>query len=70
MLRRVALVRTDVFEKCIVSIIRVMNWQASDPNDGDDTFQQNVGSFESHTVLHPRRWHFCGSVILINVMSE
>jgi hypothetical protein len=39
-----------------------------DPEDGDDTFLQNVGSCTYYTALYPRRWHFskqsnfCGSV--------
>jgi hypothetical protein len=27
------------------------------PNDGGDTFLRNVGSYNSHTASHPRRWH-------------
>jgi hypothetical protein len=27
------------------------------PEDGGDTFLQNIGSNQSHTALHPRRWY-------------
>jgi hypothetical protein len=27
------------------------------PEDGGDTFFRNVGSNQTHTVLHPRRWY-------------
>jgi hypothetical protein len=60
----VALVRTGVSEECIASIIRVKciseigtllavvrNYRVADyfhHDDGDDTFLQNVGSYNSH----------------------
>jgi hypothetical protein len=42
----VALVRIDILEECIASIIR---------DDGSNAFLQNVGSYKSHMVSHPRR---------------
>jgi hypothetical protein len=28
------------------------------PDDDDDMFLRNVGSYKSHTASHPIRWHF------------
>jgi hypothetical protein len=65
MWRRVALVRTDVSEERIASIIGVerigelgttlavtSNWSTLqiNPDDGVDTFLRNVGSYNSHTA--------------------
>jgi hypothetical protein len=30
-----------------------------DPEDGGDTFLRNVGSYNSHTASHLRRWYSC-----------
>jgi hypothetical protein len=61
----VALVRTDVSEKRIASIIRVegisevgtmlkviSNFHPFHLDDGGDTFLRNVGSYKSHTQCH------------------
>jgi hypothetical protein len=58
MLRRVALVRTDVSEELSASYIRVTRIGelgttlavASPPDDGGAKFLRNVGSYKSHTV--------------------
>jgi hypothetical protein len=51
LLRRVALVRTDVSEESIASIIRATKIGGSrHPNDGGDEFLRNVGSCKSHTA--------------------
>jgi hypothetical protein len=65
----VALVRINVSEECITSIIRVIrivvlrllltaNVPGADschPGDGGDTFLRNVGSYYSNTASHRRR---------------
>jgi hypothetical protein len=58
MLRRVALVRTDVSEERSASIIRVTRIgelgttlaDSCHPDDGGATFLRNVGSYKSHTA--------------------
>jgi hypothetical protein len=53
MLRRVALVRTDVSEELSASIIRVTRLGVTDschPNEGSAKFLRNVGSYKSHTA--------------------
>jgi hypothetical protein len=60
MLRRVALVRTDVSEERSISSQRasVDNYgyryakfgDSCHPDDGGDTFLRNVGSYKSHTA--------------------
>jgi hypothetical protein len=64
MLRRMALVKTDVSEERIASIIKVTRIGelgtlvvTSDPDDGGAKFLPNVGSYKSHTAQHPRRHH-------------
>jgi hypothetical protein len=70
MLRRVALVRTNVSEECMASIIRVKiiselgTTSAVTTNrsckeiltmdDGGDRFLRKVGSYKSHTASFPR----------------
>jgi hypothetical protein len=54
----VALVRTDVLEECILSIISVTRiGDSSHPDNGEDTFHQNIGFYKSHMAKHPRRWY-------------
>jgi hypothetical protein len=48
MLRRVALVRTDVSEELSASIIRVR--RIGEPDDGFAKVLRNVGSYKSHTA--------------------
>jgi hypothetical protein len=56
MLRRVALVRTDVSEELSASIIRVIRigelgttfTDSCHPDDGSAKFLRNVGSYKSH----------------------
>jgi hypothetical protein len=56
MLRRVALVRTDVSEERFTSIVRVTRIgelgiaDSCRPDDGGDMFFRNVGSYKSHTA--------------------
>jgi hypothetical protein len=56
MLRRVALVRTDVSEELSASFIRMTRvgelgtTESCHPDEGDATFQRNVGSYKSHTA--------------------
>jgi hypothetical protein len=65
MLRRVALVRTDVSEEPSASFIRVTGIgelgttlvatrnrrnDSCHPDEGDDRFLRNVGSYKSHTA--------------------
>jgi hypothetical protein len=55
MLRRVALVRTDVSEVLSASFIRVtrigeLGIDFCHPDEGGATFLRNVGSYESHTA--------------------
>jgi hypothetical protein len=57
MLRRVALVRTDVSEEHSASIIRVTRIgelgtlaDSCPPDDGVTMFLRNVGSYKSHTA--------------------
>jgi hypothetical protein len=65
MLRCVALLRTDVSEECITSIIRiflcsvllllvtanvVLVRDSCHPDDGGDAILLNVGSYKSHTT--------------------
>jgi hypothetical protein len=69
MFRHVALVRTDVLEERITSIIRMTRIgelgtalaitaaSACYPDDGGVIFLQNIGSYKSHMVKYPRRWH-------------
>jgi hypothetical protein len=52
-LRRVAIVRSDVSEKRVVSIIKVtrigeLRRVSSDADDGFNSFLRNVGSYKSH----------------------
>jgi hypothetical protein len=55
MLRRVALVRTEVSEEHITSIIRMTRigergtLAVTNPDDGETKFLRNVGSYKSHT---------------------
>jgi hypothetical protein len=53
MCRRVALLRTDILEERIASILHSLH-----PDDGGDKILRNAGSNKSHTVTHPRRRHF------------
>jgi hypothetical protein len=64
----VALIRTDVSEECIASIIRLtrngelgtmlaVTCRLFSPGAGDDTFLGNVGSYKCHTASHPRGRH-------------
>jgi hypothetical protein len=57
-----------IFRRCSVSIMAEhwLSWQRYSlwsrvlftcPEDGGDTFLRCVGSNQSLTVLHPRRWH-------------
>jgi hypothetical protein len=48
MLRRVGLVRTDVLEKHVASIIRVA--YSCHPDERDDMLLRNVGSYKTHTA--------------------
>jgi hypothetical protein len=48
MLHHVVLVRTDVSEEHIASIIRVTIIGELNPHDGDDTFLCSIGSYKSH----------------------
>jgi hypothetical protein len=64
MLRRVAVVGTDVAEELSASVIRVTRIVEletlavnSHPDDGGDKFLRNVSSYKSYTSLHPRRRH-------------
>jgi hypothetical protein len=71
MWHHVALIRTDITEKCTASIVRVKriteletlavtsNWSTlrRRTSDGGDRLLQNIGSYRSHTALHPRRLH-------------
>jgi hypothetical protein len=71
MLRRVALVRTDVSQELSASFIRVTRIGeqrasvASDsavpstchPDDGGAKFLRNVSTYRTHTAKHPRRHH-------------
>jgi hypothetical protein len=54
MLRRVALVRTDVSEELSASIIRVTRiyelGTTLAPDDGSAKFFQNIGSYKSHAA--------------------
>jgi hypothetical protein len=52
MLRRVALVRTDVSEELSASFIRVtkMFADSSHPDEGGAKFLRNIGSCKSHTA--------------------
>jgi hypothetical protein len=57
MLRRVALVRTDVSEELSASIIRVTRigelgttFDSCHPDDGGPKFLRNVGYYKSHTA--------------------
>jgi hypothetical protein len=59
---RVALLRTDVSEEIIVSIMtmeRIKDLETmstrSHPDDGGDAFLRKVGSNKSHTASHPKR---------------
>jgi hypothetical protein len=47
MLRRVALVRTDISEELSASILRV---KIGHPDDGGAKFFRNVGSYKSHAA--------------------
>jgi hypothetical protein len=64
MLHRVALVRTDVSEKRIASIIKAKRIRevrilpTSNPDYGGDTFFRNVGYYKREAASHPRRQHF------------
>jgi hypothetical protein len=53
MLCHVVLVRADVSEKCIASIIRVtrIGELGTLADDGGDMFLRNVGSYKNHTAL-------------------
>jgi hypothetical protein len=70
MWHRVDLVWTDVSDESIASILRVekstlqppaqAGFLEADffiPEDGGDTFLQNVGSHKMYTAPHPRRRH-------------
>jgi hypothetical protein len=48
MLRRVALVRTDISEELSASIIRVT--RIGELDDGGAKFLRSIGSYESHTA--------------------
>jgi hypothetical protein len=57
---RVALLRTDVSEEDITSIMRVRRFgelettlAVNGNDDGGDTFLRNVCSYKNHTVSHP-----------------
>jgi hypothetical protein len=58
MLRRVALVRTDVSEERSASVVKVTRFSelgttvadSCHPDDGGDKFLPIVGSYKSHTV--------------------
>jgi hypothetical protein len=68
MIRRVVLIRTDVSEKIIASVIRVRRIDelgtlavtsnrsilvdSCQPDDAGDTFLRNVGSYKRHTASH------------------
>jgi hypothetical protein len=69
MWRRVALVRTDVPEERIGSIIRV-KIISEPPNDGGDTFLRNVSSYKSYTASHHRRRNFLISCCLTNACDH
>jgi hypothetical protein len=49
MLRRVAIIRTDVSEELSFSIIREFS-DSCYPDDGGAKFLRNVGSYNSHTA--------------------
>jgi hypothetical protein len=69
----VTLLRTDVSEEYIASVMRVIrisdlgttlaitsNWSTLilfRPDDRDHTFHRNIGSYESHTTSHLKRLH-------------
>jgi hypothetical protein len=71
MWRRVVLVRTDVSEERIAYIIRATRVgdigttlaltknrsTLRHPDDRDDKFLPNVGSYKSHAGSHPRKRH-------------
>jgi hypothetical protein len=59
MLRRVALVRTDVSEEpsaFIITVTRIgeLGITLAAPVDGGARFLRNVGSYKSYTALYPR----------------
>jgi hypothetical protein len=57
----VALVRKDLSEECITSIIRVKRISKlgtlAITDDGSNMFLQNIGTYKSHMVSYPRRQH-------------
>jgi hypothetical protein len=58
MLRRVALVITNVSEELIASINRVKrNCELSNTDDRSDKFLKNFGSYMSHAAYHSRGHH-------------
>jgi hypothetical protein len=64
MWRHVDLVWTDVSEERIASIFRVEKsardepaWAGGCPEDGGNTFLQNVGSQKNYKAPHPRKRH-------------
>jgi hypothetical protein len=69
LLRRVALVRTEVSEEPGASFIRVTKIGAlgttqaeTSTDEGGARFLRNVGSYKSHTAKQPRRHHSSGII--------
>jgi hypothetical protein len=58
MLRRVALIITDISEYFFT---------ACQPDDGGDTFLRNVGSYKNHTASHTIRQHFSDLIYELKV---
>jgi hypothetical protein len=50
MLRRVAVIRTDVAEELSASIIRVTFTDSCHPDEGGAKFLGDIGSYKSHTA--------------------
>jgi hypothetical protein len=84
MLRRVALIRTDVSTELSASIIKVTIGElgttlavtsnlrtlcdSCHPNEGGAKFLRNIGSYKSHTAQHPRRRH--SSIALLSLQGD
>jgi hypothetical protein len=65
MLRRVSLVRTDISEECIASIIRVTRIG----DDGGDMFLRNFGLYGSHKALTSQRTAFIDSLLVSSAVE-
>jgi hypothetical protein len=70
MLCRVALVRTDVLEEQIASMIRVTRMDSCHPVNGGATFLRSVSSYKSQTTQHLRRRHSLCFLVFTSAIPE